>query len=197
MNQLLRIALFALGALSLARANQTTQPWFAGMTTPPKVNIALPADFIVVSASPDARTTKAFDMYNGNIWAPPVTAKQFEYGASTKLNETQTPLFFVHLSEEVGQQPGTDTFNNERNLDSNYRAAGLKNVKSAKTKWGPYPVLSLTGDRPDGVPFFIAWIGINSPEGWAIVIDYRVPRGKGHPTDEERQIWNRLLSETR
>jgi hypothetical protein len=50
----------------------------------------------------------------------------------------------------------------EKGIVRKFSAAGLKKVKSAKTKWGDYPVLSLTGERPDGSPVFVAWIGINS-----------------------------------
>jgi hypothetical protein len=54
-----------------------------------------------------------------------------------------------------------------------------------------------TRERPDGSPVFVAWIGINSPDGWTILVDYRVPRGEGNPTKEEKKIWEKFLSGTK
>ena len=180
-----------------SRAADATNGWFAGMPHPPKVTPALPTNFIVVSASPSTKQTKEFDMTDGVIWSPERTARQFEFGADRKFSNAKDPVFYVVLSDQVGQQPGGDAFTNEKNIVANYSAAGLKKVKSAKTKWGDYPVLSLTGERPDGSPVFVAWVGINSPDGWTILIDYRIPRGDGHPSKDEKQIWERFLSETK
>ena len=179
-------------------ADEPAPGWFEGMFHPPKVVVALPKNFIVTSASKDAKKSKEFNMYDGNIWAPQKTARQFEFLAETSFLKAKEPMFWVHLSEEVAQNPGTDDFTNEPNIVANWTSAfGFKKVKSAKTKWATYPVLSLTGERPDGSPFFVAWIGINSPDGWAIIVDYRVPKGEGHPTKEEREIWETFLKETK
>lgn len=189
--------LVLLAATLLAQAADTTNNWFAGMLTPVRVVPALPTNFIVVSASPDAKTSKEFDMYEGNVWAPERTARQFEFSAEKKFSNTKDPMFYVQLSSDVGQEPGSDRFTNEKNIEANYTKAGLRKVQSAKTKWGSYPVLSLTGERPDGSPVFVTWLGINSRDGWTVFIDYRVPKGKEHPTKEERQIWETFLNETK
>ncbi len=190
--------LLTLAAFSgVSHAADATNGWFAGMLHPPKVTPALPTNFIAVSASPSTKETKEFDMTDGVIWSPERTARQFEFGADRKFSNAKDPVFYVVLSDQVGQQPGGDTFTNEKDIVANYFAAGLKEVKSGKAKWGSYPVLSLTGERPDGSPVFVAWIGINSPDGWTVLVDYRVPHGEGHPTKEERKIWERFLSETK
>jgi hypothetical protein len=180
-----------------SHAGDATNDWFAGMLHPPKVTPALPANFIVVSASPATKTTKAFDMSDGVFWAPERTARHFEFGADKKLSNAEDPLFFVHLSDSVGQMPGTDKFTIEKDLVANLTSSGTKKVKSSKSKWGDYPVLSVAGERPDGSPVFVAWVGINSPDGWAMLIDYRVPPQKGHPTVEEKKIWEKFLNETK
>jgi len=190
--------LIALGALSgVSRAADAPSVWFAGMLHPPKVTPVLPTNFIAVSASPSTKETKEFDMTDGVIWSAERTARQFEFGADRKFSNAKDPVFYVVLSAEVAQEPGGDAFTNEKNIVANYSAAGLKKVKSGKTKWGSYPVLSLTGERPDGSPVFVAWIGINSPDGWTVLVDYRVPRGEAHPTNEERKTWERFLSQTK
>ena len=76
------------------------------------------------------------------------------------------------------------------------KETGLQNVSKKKMHWGPYPVLTFSGDRPNGSVFFMAWVGINSPEGWTLLLDYRLPAGKGHPTSAERAIWQHLLEDT-
>ncbi len=189
--------LMLLASALVSQAADTTNLWFAGMLTQLRVIPALPTNFIVVSASPDGKTSKKFNMYDGNFWAPERTARQFEFSAERKFSNTQDPIFYVQLSSDVGQHPGRDTFTNEKNIEANFSKMGLKKVKSSKSKWGDYPVLSLTGERPDNSPVFVAWVGINSPDGWTILVDYRVPKGKEHPTKEEQQIWKRFLTETK
>jgi len=196
----IRLSLYLLVLLAfapLAQAAGQTNAWFSGMRNPPKVTLALPTNYIVVSASAETKTTKQFNMEDGVVWAPERTARRFEFGADRKFKNLKDPMFFAALSAEVAQQPGGDTFTNEKNIVANYSGAGLKNVKSTKTKWGSYPVLTLTGDRPDGSPIFVAWVGINSPEGWTILVDYRLPSGKGHPSDEEKKIWDNFLNQTK
>ena len=180
-----------------SKAGGQTNSWFPGMLHPPAVTVALPTNFVIVSASPATKETKQFDMYDGVIWSTPRTAHQFEFGADHKFSNAQEPIFWVHLSDNVGQKPGTDAFTNEKDLVVTLSGLGLKKVKSAKTKWGAYPVLSMTGERPDGSPAFAAWIGINSPDGWTILVDYRVPKGAGHPTKEETRIWETFLNNTK
>lgn len=180
-----------------SRGPASSNQWFAGMRTSLGVRPALPSNFIVVSASPGAKGTKEFDMYDGNIWAPARTAKQFEYGGEKSFAKAAEPLFFVHLSSNVAQDPATGRFTHEKDLEANFQMMGVKHAKSARTKWGDYPVLSLTGERPDGSPVFVAWMGFNSPDGWTVLIDYRVPKGGGHPTREEQQIWERFLRDTK
>jgi hypothetical protein len=98
----------------------------------------------------------------------------------------------------VRQVAGTKQFTNEKDLESKSKASGLKKVKVAKTAWGSYPVLSMTFENPlDGATMFIAWVGTNTSEEWTVLINYRVPKGKGHPTKEELRIWERFLSETK
>jgi hypothetical protein len=56
----------------------------------------------------------------------------------------------------------------------------------------------MTFENPlDGAPMFVAWVGANTPEEWTVLINYRVPHGKGHPTEEEVKTWERFLTETK
>ena len=58
-------------------------------------------------------------------------------------------------------------------------------------------MLTFTGQARSGVAMFTAFLGTNSPEGWVIAINYRVPTAAGHPTSEEAKIWERFVNETK
>ena len=197
MNIRFQIALVVLVAVAPFSYADTTSSWFPGALYA-KITPALPTNFIVVSASPEAKGTKAMDILEGVLWASERTARQFEFGGNGKLNGAKEPLFHVAITPLVMQKPGTDQFTNEKDLEAKSAAAGLKKAKVTKTKWGDYPVLSMTFENPlDGATMFVAWVGVNSPDGWTVLINYRVPQGKGHPTKEELEIWKRFLSETK
>ena len=187
------VVLIALAPLSHAAE---TNSWFPGALSL-KLTPALPTNYMVVSANPAAKGTKEMDILDGVIWSPERTAHQFEFGGNGKLNEATEPLFHVAITPLVTQRAGTEQFTNEKALEAKSKAAGLTNVRISKTKWGNYPVLSMTFENPlDGARMFVAWVGANLPEEWTALINYRVPQGKGHPTKEELKVWERFLSET-
>ncbi len=197
MNIRLQIFLIVLVAFAPFSRADTTNSWFPGALNP-KITPALPTSFIIVSANPRAKGTKEMDILDGVIWAPEHTARQFEFGGDGKLNDAKEPLFHVAITPLVMQKPGTDQFTNEKDLEAKLSATGVKKVKTAKTKWGEYPVLNMIFENPrDGATMFVAWVGLNSPDGWTVLVNYRVPQGKGHPTKEELKIWERFLSETK
>ncbi|CAN5755758.1 hypothetical protein BH09VER1_BH09VER1_12690 [soil metagenome] len=167
------------------------------MSQPLLLTPAVPADFIVVSLWPKTKTTTEFNMEEGVMWAPERTAHHFEIGADDNIATAKDPLFYVRLSKTVSQVPGTDKFKGEENMAATLTSSGVKNVKIRKTKWGDFPVLALTGQAKSGLAMFTAFLGINSPDGWVIAINYRIPTAKGHPTDEEKKIWERFLNETK
>jgi hypothetical protein len=135
-------------------------------------------------------------MEEGVVWAPERTARRFEFRADDDFKHAKDPMFYVKLSELVGQVAGTDKLTCEEKAVASLTSSGVKNVKSTKTKWGNYPVFVLTGDAK-GTAMFTAFVGLNSPDGWALVVNYRVPTGKGHPTDEEKKIWERFINESK
>lgn len=179
-------------ALSAATAADPVSEWFPGMNRPPKVVPALPEGYGIVPYPSPAG--KGFDLKEGVFWTGGETLKQFGEGTFTNPKDA---YFYVRISTNVKQEPGTDDFSGEADLVANFTKAGHKNVKSSKLRWGKYPVLSLTGEKADKSEFFFAWIGVNSPDGWAIVADFRTPRGEGHPTKAEREIWETFLSKTK
>jgi hypothetical protein len=182
---------------SASPSHAQTNSWFPGALNL-KIAPALPTNYMIVSANPAAKGTKEMDILDGVIWSTARTAQQFDFGGNGNLNEATEPLFHVAVTPLVMQKAGTEQFNNEKDLEAKSKTAGLKNVKVNKTKWGNYPVLSMTFENPlDGAQMFVAWVGANLPEEWTVLINYRVPQGKGPPTKEELKIWEIFLSETK
>lgn len=185
-----------LASTALSQAADSSR-WFPGALDL-NISPALPTNYVVVSANPAAKDTGEMDILDGVIWAPERTARQFDFGGNGRLNEAKDPLFHVVVTPLVRQLAGTTQFSNEKDLEANSKASGLKKVKTAKTKWGDYPVLSMTFENPlDGATMFVAWVGANTPEEWTVLINYRVPQGKKHPTKEEIRIWETFLRDTK
>jgi len=175
------------------RDDEMTHPWFPGMVTPPRVTLALPKTFTVVSFSPDDE----WNMTDGVIWADKETAAPYEKGRKKKMDDLKAPLFYVRLSSSIAQIGKTNQFTHEKEMEQGLAKSGIKNVKLRKLAWGDYPLLELTGTRPDGSVVRIVWVGLNTPGGWTLMIDYRLPIGEGHPSKEELAIWNDFIEKTK
>jgi hypothetical protein len=167
--------------------------WFPGMLNPPRVLVHLPEDFTCVSTN----GRDGWNMYQGVTWSEPGAAEPFTRGNPLDLSQIKKPLFWVHLSSEVGQIPGTDTFTNEAGVKEAAIGAGIRDVEIRKYHWGAYPLLSFTGTRPNGTPVRVVWVGINRPEGWALIIDYRVPHSDVYSPEDAETIWRNFLEQTR
>ncbi|MDB6054509.1 MAG: hypothetical protein JWN25_2032 [Verrucomicrobiales bacterium] len=191
---LLAIIILAFTPRSLAAG--PTNYWFQGMLNPPAIIPALPTNFLAAVASPP-EMKKDFDINEGIVWVARGSTMDFEYSADRQFAHSRIPLFYILLSKTVLQIVGTDKFNNEVNMEASLTRAGMKQVKTARTKWGSYPVLLLTGERPDGSNINIAWVGLNTPRGETLAIDYQHGHGAGHPTKEERAIWDTFVKQTK
>ncbi len=166
--------------------------WFPGLATPPAINPKLPDAFTIVTLDSNGQ----WNMKQGVLWALPATAKPFEQGQSTAFSETAAPLFLVRISSDIAQLPGTKTFSHEKSVENLFTRTGTKDLKVQKFTWGSHPVLAVTGKRPNGAPIHLAWIGLNSPDGWTLLVDYKTPKGEGHPTSEETKIWEDFLTQS-
>jgi hypothetical protein len=162
------------------------------MNHPPPLDVSLPHGFTVVSLNRQGE----WNMYDGVLWGPADVAEALTSRKVTDLRHITKPLFWVHLSSEVAQNPGTDTFTNEPDVETVMANLGLRDVKKRKDHWGSYPVLSVTGIRADGLPFHIAWIGLNTPDGWTLAVDYRVPAAGNVTDDNTAGIWRSFLEDT-
>jgi hypothetical protein len=190
------LLLLFISALDPGNALAGTNSWFPGMTNSPAIIPALPTNFVAVAVGSAAKTNKVLDLKQGLVWASEQTAHSLEFSDARPFASAREALFHLALSQNIKQKPGTDTFTDEQEMPGFFTRAGMVNVKSSKTKWGPYPVFMITSERPDGSVFYNAWLGLNSPDRLTIAINYRIPHSEGHPTKEERAIWETFVKGT-
>lgn len=158
-----------------------------GMLSPPLLTFTLPADFVATPFGAKA------DMYSGVLWGTKETAAKVKKAAS--FAAADSAFFMIRLSSDVGQEED-GTFSHEKDLEKTLKSMGMKEVLTTKLKWGDYPVLTMTALRPDGTRAFTAWVGINRGS-WVLFCDFQTGRGPGHPTEQEKAIWNDFLEKTK
>ena len=157
-----------------------------GMLSPPLLTFTLPADFVATPFGAEA------DMYRGVLWGTKETAAKVKKAGSYAAADSA--FFLIRLSSDVGQEDGS--FSHEKDLEKKLESMGMKDVRTNKRKWGDYPVLTMTALRPDGTRAFTAWVGINRGS-WVLFCDFQTGRGPGHPTEQEKAIWNDFLEKTK
>ena len=172
--------------------------WFPNTLNPPSVALYLPSDFSIYSGSAQhSEGNPEFNMYDGVFWADPTTGKEYEHLKKKDLTQLKSPLFWVKLSSSVGQHPGTSNFTNENAIEQTSAMFKLENVKVEKRFWGEYPLLIWTATKPDGSLIHSAWVGLNSPAGWTILIDYRIPiNGSKEDNKKYTKIWEDFITKT-
>jgi hypothetical protein len=173
-----------------------TNSWFPGMTNAPAIVPALPTNFTAVALGPGAKTNHTVDLQQGLLWASKSAAVSLEFSDVRQLATAAEPLFHLALSRNIKRKAGTDTFTDEQDMVHYYTPRGDGECEILKDQWGPYPIFIITSQRPDGSCFYNAWLGLNTPDSQTIAINYRIPRGEGHPNAEERAIWDTFVKDT-
>ena len=192
---LLKISFVLFLAADLAMGQEYTN-WFPSIRDPPKVSLKLPSEFRVFSATPQNVDGDELDMTYGVFWCDAQTGSQYERQKTSSFKKLKAPLFFVRLSSDVGQEPGTDTFTCESQLEGAAKTMSFRKSKSEKRSWGTYPLLIWTGERADGTEFHSMWIGLNTPDGWTILVDYRTPLDPKNEVTEYERIWTEFVQES-
>lgn len=127
------------------------------------------------------------------VWGTRETLDQIEKDPTRDLSNINTPVFLVEPSMNVAQKNLNDFVDEEKALSS-LKENGFKVIESKKLQWGIYPVLTIEASK-NGRTIFLAYVGANY-EGWALKIDYRPTKRDGTVPDEDRKLWNNLLTET-
>lgn len=145
----------------------------------PGIDPAIPENFVAMS--PNGRPNINDWVY----WGPKEVLE--EYFKDPK--SLKQPILQVKLSTETFQN-GPDTFFGEEEL------AKMPGVKIKKLMWGnTYPVMPVNVELGEEKAF-LAWMGLNSPNGYALMFGLTYPMEKGHPNEEDLSLWNRFLEET-
>lgn len=150
---------------------------------PLAVDPAIPTDFVALS--PEG----TLDPYDWIYWGPKsVLEAYFKNPDSLK-----APILRVKLSTVV--QKDANSFD----CEEHFKAFGKENSKGfslTKTRWGDYPVMVIQSQH-EGKLVFVAFVGLNDPEaGWSLIFNLVYPDQKGHPSDEDRQLWENLILKT-
>lgn len=167
--------------------NLRIQDLLPNLAIPLPVEPGIPADFVALS--PDGVLDPADWIY----WGPEdVLRAYFKEPASL-----QVPILRVKLSTNVFQS-GPRSFDDGNSMD--FIKTKKKTDPSFAFKeyqWGDYPVLAIK-TKIKGQTIFTAWVGLNSPEtGSVLMFNLIYPLDKkGHPNDEDSQLWESLLTKT-
>lgn len=154
---------------------------------PLAVDPSIPEDFIALSPS------GTLHLYDWIYWGPKEVLETY-FKNPTSL---EVPILRVKLSADVAQT-SPNSFNNERTTEflKMLKKEYPKEFASIETQWGDYPILAIKSKLEDSL-VFIAWVGLNDPEGgWTLMFNLVYPDKKGHPNKKDRQLWESLLMKT-
>lgn len=151
---------------------------------PLAIEPGIPEDFVALSPK------GALDLYDWTYWGPEDVLKAyFENPASLK-----SPIIRVKLSSNTAQT-GPHSFNGGNDEWLLKMKKEDPAFASIETKWGAYPILAVRTKIEDKL-IFMAWVGLNDPSGWTLMLNLVYPEKKGHPTKKDRQLWESLLMKT-
>jgi hypothetical protein len=185
---ILHLLLSSLTATGILLANEQPRilELLPGLLAPLAIEPAIPANFTAMSP------TGALDPAGWIYWGPEASLKT--YFQNPKL--LKEPLLSVSLSGNV-KQTSPDGFGPEAKqaLDM-MKAIDPKGFTSFKTNWGPYPVQAVKVQM-EGHTLMMAWVGLNSPEGWTLLFNFVYPDQKGRPDKKDMVLWENFLKNTK
>lgn len=153
---------------------------------PLAVDPGIPADFVALSP------TGILDPYDSIYWGPKDVLKAYFKDPSS----LKVPLIRVKLSACVAQTSPHSFDKGFIEYLKKLKQEDPKGFDFIETQWGDYPVIAIRG-LTDGQLNFTACVGLNDPEaGWTLLFELVYPDKKGHPTKEDRQLWESLLTKT-
>jgi hypothetical protein len=158
----------------------------------PKLNLlndlffAIPKKFVM-----ESRSKKDPNLEEGVFWGESETLKRYIEGKKP----IESSIIFVKLSNSVTQRDGCD-FDMDFQMQREWRCLGGREVHIRKIFWGPYPVVFAETLSQGGVYFFVAWVGLNQPDGRTLMFTFLTPDYKNRPTSKELGLWYHFLLNT-
>lgn len=150
----------------------------------PAVELALPSNFIGVRSN-DPSDERVY-------WGPTNALSTYFLSRTVRKNN---PIISAKISNNTKQSELTEE-NVQAFIQKVIPQMDLKHKAVQFLKWGDHPVVAMENQHR-GETIMYAWVGLNSPNGETLLINYLFPNGRKHPTKEEREIWNKFLNETK
>ncbi len=147
---------------------------------PLAVNPGVPADFVALSPGGN------LDPYDWIYWGPKnILQAYFKNPETLKL-----PVLRVKLSANVCQT-GPNSFSDDIRKMS---IGSPQEFDAREIKWGDYPLIAVRAKIEDKL-VFIAWVGMNDPEGrWVLMFNLVYPDENDRPNEGDLQLWENLLT---
>lgn len=150
----------------------------------PALELALPKSFIGTK-SRNAEDERVY-------WGTMNSLTSFFLSHTVKKNQ---PILSAKISGKTLQKELSEE-NIKYFIENVIPKINLKHVKVQFLNWGSYPVVAMENKHQNETNIF-AWVGLNAPGGETLLINYLFTNGKKHPTKEERELWDKLMTETK
>jgi hypothetical protein len=155
--------------------------------------LALPAHYVILPFDPqDEEVGLNNGFFCGERSAIKEIWKQNEEDPNSIMNPS-TGVFYFRWSYDVFQKDSKTFSVTDQDIRSVLDKEGVKSIKIYNCFWNNFPVISVTGELTVDSHFvFLAWVGLNSGGGEAILIKYISPKNKSSST-EDFAIWNNFI----
>lgn len=185
---ILNIFLSCLTAASMLIADE--QPrilnLIPGLLVPLAVEPAIPENFIAMAPNGIP------DPYDWIYWGQKEALEAY-FRDPSSLKES---ILSVTLSGNVKQSGPHDFGPHAKQALEMMKAMDPKGFASTETTWGAYPVLAVK-TQIAGHTMMMAWVGLNSPDGWTLLFNLVYPDQKEHPDQQGIALWQHFLMNTK
>lgn len=151
--------------------------------SPLNIEPAIPANFVALSPS------GKLDINEWTFWGPEDVVNIYLKNAHD-LSKPIIGLKIGTITQKEIENP------NRAEFIKNLANLGVSNFRDVSVRWGNYPVYAVAGDVADQ-SIFIAWVGLNDPEGRTIKFQLLYPEKNRRPGPEDAKLWEDFLNNTK
>lgn len=155
--------------------------WFPGENI--HFQPTLPKEFILASRA------KTPSILEGVYWGSPLALKAY----FARESPLPGPIIVVRYSTSVHQK-GAQEFTGDAKAARDLKILGGRQLKMRKSWWGEYPILIVNGISQGGDFYYLAYIGLNQPDGKCLMLTFLPSSENNRASEGEFALWDRLLS---
>lgn len=168
-------------AYSVERVHDNTK-LLPGLKVLHEMHFAIPDDFIG-----ELHSEKG-DLHEGIYWGQKGVIKNFKDEKAV-----ECCIIKARMSTSVKQKGKTNEFEMDPQMAHEWRKLGGRELRIRKLNWGPFPVLCAECVSLGGTHYYMAWVGLNEPDGKTLMFTLLAPDRKNIPTSLELAIWYHFL----